>query len=224
MASRLCGEGVPDYIYEACKSSEPKGTKKFPSTPLTAVEYPLDEDSNPTLEACLSKSFFTYYLTSEVGDAFQCLYENRAETWERLGLYWRQIANRFKDNKNVIGYELINEPWLGDLYRHPKVALPGYTEKTYLEPMYDYLQQQIRHFDDEKLVFFEGLTIDYWASGFSQAPGGKDYQNRSVYSYHIYCPMQNATWKKGFACDMVNDEFFNEKERCSKNWVWHDDD
>jgi hypothetical protein len=25
----------------------------------------------------------------------------------------------------VLGYELINEPWAGDIYRHPDQLLPG---------------------------------------------------------------------------------------------------
>ena len=62
---KYCGEGVPDYVYELCKSSEPEGTAPFPQ-PAVNASYPLDEDGNPTLESCLSKSFITYYFSAEV--------------------------------------------------------------------------------------------------------------------------------------------------------------
>jgi endoglycosylceramidase len=62
---KFCGEGVPDYVYELCKSSEPEGMAPFPQPAVNAT-YPLDEDGNPTLEACLSESFITYYFSAEV--------------------------------------------------------------------------------------------------------------------------------------------------------------
>ena len=101
-----------------------------------------------------------------------------------------QIAKRFSSFDNVLGYELINEPWAGDVYKHPDLLLPGRTEKQYLEPMYAHLHKAIREVDDEKIIFYEGLTIDYWPSGFSQGPGGAAYNDRQAYAYHIYCPLQ----------------------------------
>lgn len=73
--------------------------------------------------------------------------------------------------------------------------------------------------DDEKIIFFEGLTIDYWyavrvcmyvciyfpvemicmyvcvhrPNGFSEGPGGADYSDRQALAYHIYCPLSQPT-------------------------------
>lgn len=74
--------------------------------------------------------------------------------------------------------------------------------------MYEYLHSAIRSIDDDHIIFFEGLTIDYWPNGFSSGPGGSDYNDRQALSYHIYCPIQNATAEKEVACDAINDEFF----------------
>ncbi|RYH31969.1 hypothetical protein EON65_01515 [archaeon] len=38
---KYCGEGVPDYVYESCKASEPEGTKPFP-LPAVNSTYPVD--------------------------------------------------------------------------------------------------------------------------------------------------------------------------------------
>jgi aryl-phospho-beta-D-glucosidase BglC (GH1 family) len=41
--------------------------------------------------------------------------------------FWGYVANKFKNNKNVLGYELINEPFGNDIYNTPISELwPGY--------------------------------------------------------------------------------------------------
>ena len=30
---------------------------------------------------------------------------------------WKLIASEFKDEKNVIGYNIINEPWAGNVFK-----------------------------------------------------------------------------------------------------------
>ncbi len=204
---QFCGEGVPDYVYDLCVKNEPKLTKSFPA-PVVNETYPLDEAGYPKIESCLSKMFASYYLTSEVGAAFQCLYDNTENLWENFGNYWLQVVGAFKGHVNVLGYELINEPWLGNIYREPKNFLPKHTESKYLQPLYQYLHDIIRTVDDEKIIFYEGVTIDYWQSGFTQGPGDDKYSDRQAYAYHIYCPISNATMKLEFACDLINDEFF----------------
>lgn len=115
--------------------------------------------------------FANYYLSAEVGAAFQCLWDNVDNLWDAFAGYWVQVARKFSTYDNVLGYELINEPWAGDVQKHPELLLPGRTEKQYLEPLYAHLHKAIREVDDEKIIFYEGLTIDYWPSGFSQGPG-----------------------------------------------------
>ena len=39
-------------------------------------------------------------------------------------------------------------------------------------------------------MFFEPLTWDILTTGFDQVPGGPQYNNRSVLSYHFYFPPQ----------------------------------
>eukprot|EP00981_Chlorochromonas_danica_P009322 scaffold2613_cov159-Ochromonas_danica.AAC.9 len=204
---KFCGEGVPDYVYEICKAAEPAGTVPFP-LPSVNASYPVDADGNPTLEACLSKMFATYYLSAEVGAGFQCLYDNKENLWDAFAGYWKAVAQRFSTFDNVLGYELINEPWAGDVFRSPKNLLPKYAESKLLEPMYQYLHQAIRTVDDSKIIFFEGLTIDYWQNGFSAGPGGVEYNDRQALAYHVYCPTDNSSPIKVFACNLIDDYFF----------------
>lgn len=57
-----------------------------------------------------------------------------------------------------------------------------------LEPAYDIIQKAIREVDQNHAIFFEGVTWDFFDVGFSKTPGGTEYQNRSVLSYHYYEP------------------------------------
>lgn len=97
------------------------------------------------------------------------------------------IASTFYKKSAVLGYELINEPWMGDLYADPDLLIPGVADKKNLQPMYQNINAAIRSVDETHLVFFEPVTWDYWPCGFTQPPGGESYSNRSVLSYHIYC-------------------------------------
>ena len=59
---------------------------------------------------------FSYYFAAEVSFGFQCLYDNTENLWDSLGAMWRTVAEYFKDEQNVLGYEIINEPWV----MHPR--------------------------------------------------------------------------------------------------------
>jgi len=204
---KFCGEGVPDYVYELCISSEPESTKEFP-LPAVNATYPNDETGVPALDSCLSEMFATYYLSAEVGAGFQCLYNNDHSLWDAMGDFWVTVAKKFSQSSNVLGYELINEPWAGDVYEDPKRLLPQVTEKNYLAPLYTHLHNAIRTVDDEKIIFFEGLTIDYWPNGFAQGPGGIEYNDRQALAYHIYCPLQDPSAIKVEICQAIDSEFF----------------
>mmetsp|Transcript_3259 Transcript_3259/g.4487 ORF Transcript_3259/g.4487 Transcript_3259/m.4487 type:complete len:530 (-) Transcript_3259:1604-3193(-) len=208
---KFCGEGVPDYVNNLCMSSEPENTQPFP-LPAVNATYPIDSDGNPTLESCLSVMFATYYLSSEVGAGFQCLYDNKHNLWDAMAGFWVTVASKFASYDNVIGYELINEPWAGDIYEDNKRLLPQITEKKYLQPLYTHLHEAIRKVDNQKIIFFEGLTIDYWPNGFTEGPGGVEYNDRQALAYHVYCPLSQPTALKEKGCKSLNEKFLSLRE------------
>lgn len=67
---------------------------------------------------------------------------------------WLKIAARFKNNPNVIGYDLMNEPWGGDII---KVFLTGEFERLELTALYKRLIPALRTVEPEKYIFFEPL-------------------------------------------------------------------
>lgn len=160
LSSRFKGDGFPEWLL-------PKNdTLPFPE-PLSCIEC----------------NWGDYYFTNAVSSAFQNLYDNYDDYQDSLSHYLTIVSELFKNYTNVIGYELINEPWMGNIYDNPKLFLEyGFADRSNLEPMYIKLSTAIRKVNTEQLIFFEPVTWDYLQVGFNRRPDPK-----SVLSYHIYC-------------------------------------
>ena len=181
MSRRFCVEGFPYWTID------PEVAKNFPF-PLHEP-YKLDPTTNlPSSADCGRFSWATYYLTQAVGQSFENLYTNANGLRDEWAKFWIKTAQTFKNHTNVMGYELINEPWAGNVYRNPTLLLPTVADKKNLAPAYDALAKAIRTVDDRHCIFFEPVTWDDFAVGFEEVPGGDAYQNRSVLSYHYYIP------------------------------------
>ena len=100
-------------------------------------------------------------------------------------LSWQKVAERFKDNPGVIGYDLMNEPYPGDLVS--AVALTF--EKTRLKDFYDRLIPAIRDVDDDKWIFFEpqSFMINFGvASTLPALTDPRSGEKRLAYAPHAY--------------------------------------
>ena len=107
--------------------------------------------------------------------------------------FWMKTADYFKNKRGIIGYEIINEPWAGDIYTQPDLLLPGHAGSKNLQPFYDIMSDAIRSVDANNLIFYEPVT---WGmifngsvigSGFTAVPGGSQWVTKSVFSFHYYC-------------------------------------
>ncbi len=84
---------------------------------------------------------------------------------------WKEVAQRYKDNKWVAGYDLLNEP---------EGTPGGLTDKTQWD-FYDRLYREIRSVDPDHLIFMEAC----WDA--DQMPNPKKYGWKNVaYEYHYY--------------------------------------
>ena len=89
----------------------------------------------------------------------------------------------------MLGYELINEPFVGNAIRDVPLLVPSVAEKVHFQEFYDRLAVEIRKVDPETIIFFEPITFDQTTPvGFSHPPGGNAYRNKSVLAYHYYHP------------------------------------
>eukprot|EP01133_Synstelium_polycarpum_P011500 gene11500-13414_t len=177
-----CGDGAPAWACEPIKEG------RFPE-PLNLEPFPVDNQTFVPLDGyCGKHDWGTYYMADAVGKSFQNLYDNTYGMQDAFSEHWQVVAETFKTSQNVLGYELINEPWAGNVYKDPLLLIPGVADKVNLTPLYDRLQADIRKIDDSKIIFFEPVTWDDAGVGFEHVPGGDDFRNMSALSYHFYIP------------------------------------
>ncbi len=104
--------------------------------------------------------------------AYPFLYENK-EDQELLCSIWTKIADHYKTNTTIMGYDLFNEPiahFLDTTILNPL-----------LEPLFKKVTAAVRKVDKNHLIFLEGAQ---WASNFSAF--GKPFDDKLVYQFHKY--------------------------------------
>lgn len=183
LSQYFCGAGVPDFA--VARNSQLKPSQYFPS-PVDDPFTEMASDGYPTRQDCNRNSWPSYYNTHESGYAFDQLYTNSSilGSWAN---FWRKLAEETGNENALLGYELINEPWAGDVLSEPRLIIPSVADKLRLQPAYDEIAKVIRSVDEETLIFFAGVTWDdIVPSGFSHAPGGNDFSSKSVFAFHYY--------------------------------------
>jgi endoglycosylceramidase len=133
----------------------------------------------------------TSYLTDACGFAFQNLYSNVNKFEDYFLEYWTIVVNSVANRTSVLAYEIINEPWSGDIYSNPNLLLPGNAGKYNLLPFYDNVYKTIRKYDNETLVMYEPviygniLNGKLVGTGFDRPPGNDS--QRTILAWHYYC-------------------------------------
>jgi endoglycosylceramidase len=182
MSPKFCGEGFPGWAAQA-------NTTNFPY-PLRAAPFNVSKATGvPTGRQCGDYEWGLYYPTQATGEAFQNLYDNYDGLRDAWAAFWRRTAAVMKPlGDAVLGYELMNEPWAGDVIRDPLLLVPGVADRKNLAKMWAVGAAAIRAVDAEHAIFFEAVTWDDFGVGFAEVPGGAAWQNKSVLSYHYYAP------------------------------------
>ncbi|CAD7924585.1 unnamed protein product [Amoebophrya sp. A120] len=185
------------------------------------------------------------YAAEATGQAFQNLYQNGDGLTDAWAAFFKKVTEITKPRDNVLGLELLNEPFAGNIYTNPMLAIPRFADAWNLQPAYDVVAKAIREVDEEELIFFAGVT---WAdmgdhvtyNGFSHPPGGHGYKDRSVMAYHYYMPPQETNssanyyhnWvvpnaeRLGTAQMMTEfdrgtpEQDFQQFERVGVSWAW----
>lgn len=178
---KYCGEGVPDWA----AVSEPDN---FP-LPLAHEPYPLDPQTGwPAQSLCDTKPWAGYQFTYALNNATGRLYRNVDGLRDKFVRFWGKVAEHWAGSQYVLGYELLNEPWAGDVIADPELLVPGVTDRKYLQPMYDDINTAIRAVDREHLILFQGVTWEIFGIGerygFEHVPGGPAFRNKSVLAFH----------------------------------------
>ncbi|WP_233424668.1 cellulase family glycosylhydrolase [Mycolicibacter heraklionensis] len=175
------GEGAPDWA--VLTGGLPNPLLGFPGT------YPLNPAQNYAWDS--------FWANAKAPDGIGLQ--------NHYALSWQAVANYFKGDANVAGYDIMNEPWAGTQALGSILGNP-YFDSQQLTPFYNQIDAAIRSVDPNKTVFFEPNTL------FGSLPvqthlGTVDDEN-SAFSFHHYCVTTSLIPGSSFGCDWNADIVF----------------
>jgi len=167
------------------------------------------------LKKSVTQHQFPWPLKGEVGNRskdFDCHLNYDTRLAEAVGQAYDDLY--LNNHGAVIGYETMNEPFAGNVEADPLLFLPGVAGKRLMQ-MHEAVAAGIRKHDDRHVIFYEpvtwGMILQHsiTGSGFDHVPGGPQYKNMSVLSWHYYCssfvsPSDKAA-KRKILCDKLLD-------------------
>ena len=76
------------------------------------------------------------YTAPEVASAFASLYANEDGLLDKMFAFWSVVSEKFSQNPNVIGYDILNEPWPANIYKEESLFIePTKFDKEKLFPL-----------------------------------------------------------------------------------------
>lgn len=204
LSERFCGEGVPLWAV-------PKDAS-FP-LPLGLPYHGQGKDGLPTRSECKRHTWYEYESAYSSGAAYERLYTNQDNLTNSWGAYWAKVLQSFQGFEGLLGVNLINEPFVGNPYTDPGLMVPEAADRLRLQPAYDVVARHIRAADPDAIIFFPGTTsdrtgrpyTDFLPQGFQHAPGGKEFADRAVNSFHFYAPPQSLDYVKKYFTKRIQD-------------------
>jgi hypothetical protein len=64
------------------------------------------------------------------------------------------MAGLFRDERAVVGYQLLSQPFVGNYYLSPSLLYPGENDARNLAAVYAFLSKKIRSVDNNHILFF----------------------------------------------------------------------
>ncbi len=130
------------------------------------------------------------YTTPSSAAVWNDFWMNRAQLWSRFRNQWMHVALTMRDLPNLVGYDLINEPWPGSSWK--RCVLPGGCrafDSRRLQRMQEHVAVGVRGMDRQTPIWWEGSTLtafgvrnEVGSERPLAVPGGN-----TVLSYHSYC-------------------------------------
>jgi endoglycosylceramidase len=107
---------------------------------------------------------------------------------DRYAAAWRHVAERFRDNPNVLGYDLLNEPWPGSAWQQcaTPAGCPEFDGR--LSAFVARVLGAIRTVDPESIVWYEPNVLFNNGADTQLADFGDPHLGMS---FHDYCLVSN---------------------------------
>jgi endoglycosylceramidase len=125
---------------------------------------------------------------------------------DRYAAAWADTARYFKGNPNVLGYELMNEPWPGSVFPSclQPVGCPTFDQGS-LNPFYARVLRSIRATDTHTLIWYEPNVL--FNNGV-QTYAGPLGDARAGFAFHDYCLTEPNTGSPA-GCDPFDNLVFS---------------
>ena len=203
MFSRLfCGEGAPKFYTEKLSYSKDCNTNlisKFfgllnACMPLSKHHWNYNKDGLPEIKDCIAGSFIDYHKSPELMSIYDSFFKNQNGVLDAFVGFWKFIANKFKNRKNVLGYDIWNEPWASNLWTDLKSLLPGYIDNHVLINFYSHIDEGISQVDPDYTMIFQPIpfpdTLPLFGGhalpSFKSAPVNTTIR-KQMFNVHSYC-------------------------------------
>ena len=203
MFSRLfCGEGAPKFYTETMTYAKDCNTNIISRLfglltaciPLSTNNWRYNEDGLPEIEDCIAGSFIDYHKSPELMSVYDSFFKNENGVLDAFVNFWKFVAQKFKGRKNVLGYDLWNEPWASNLWTDLKSLIPGYIDNHILLDFYSKIDSGISEIDPDYTMLFEPIpfpdTLPLFGgqalSTFSQTPVNPSIR-KQMFNVHSYC-------------------------------------
>jgi endoglycosylceramidase len=128
------------------------------------------------------------YFTEVVSRQYDRLYQNVNGVAEQYGVAWQAVAEKWKDQDYLMGYDLINEPWPGTCWPDCIIPFEGCPQgdKT-LQAFQTGVLNAIRDVDDENIVWFEPTPLFDFGFPNHFDDTGIEQDDQLGFSFHAYC-------------------------------------
>jgi endoglycosylceramidase len=157
---------------------------------------------------------YNYLLMPALQRAFDHFWANDPAPGDSVGLQdryaaaWRHVADRFRGDSGVVGFDLLNEPWPGTIWQpcaNPigcplfDATMDGFIKRTITA---------IRQADPTTLAFYEPNVIFNDGAATNLADTGDEHAG---FSFHDYCLAHDATGQS-LGCDIFDNLVFQNAE------------
>ena len=227
MFSRLfCGEGAPKFYVDKLTYSSDCKTNIISRIfglftaciPLSKNNWKYDENGLPLIEDCVAGSFIDYHKAPELMTVYDSFFKNENGVLDSFVNFWKFVAKKFKGRKNVLGYDLWNEPWASNLWIDLKSLIPGYVDNNILSEFYAKIDEGISEIDPDYTMLFEPIPFPdtlplfggYALDTFSSTPVDNSIR-KQMFNVHSYCCAADQNM-----CKNGEPELSDSKGKCSE--------
>src|SRR2546423_11461352 len=124
---------------------------------------------------------------------------------DRYAAAWRHVAERFRGNADVLGYELMNEPWPGTTWQPCATPSGCPAFDATLTAFAKRVAAAVRPVDARTLVFYEPPVLFNFGADSGAGPLGDP---RAAFSFHDYCLSAGSSDQADASCDQFDDMVF----------------